>query len=183
MSIGCQLGIDPILQGSDAELLEAAGLQLGPGCLEHVGRDRSSPQIERVPQLGCRLSWIECDEPTGAVHHAFESDGVDRFGGHVERIAVVASGDDAVAAVIAVRLQRVAQLGDVVVESLEAGGGRLITPQFLEEAIARYNAAHRQGEDGEQEALLGRRDLNPTPLVEYFEPSKDPDLHRFLLSG
>ena len=51
----CEIRLDPLLQGFDAELLKPGDFGLRPGLVGELGQRLSSPERERLPQRPVRL--------------------------------------------------------------------------------------------------------------------------------
>ncbi len=178
---GVEAGLQQPLARERPELLETAGLGVGPVGAGVLTEDRAAPQRQRLRE--------QLDAPTRVRRRArlddqpLEAPGVDVDGARGQRVAVTA-GDEHPARGPGgpVRLERATQVGDV---GLQAGGARrrrLALPQRVEQGRGRHLPAtgeRQQRHDGPLAAAAEVEVLAGQPRGQRAEQGEgQSDLHR-----
>jgi hypothetical protein len=158
VAAGGQIGLDAPLEAGEAELLEASDLVLGEELVGELGKRRAAPEPKPLDDLAARYQLLEAIE--------IELPGFD-----LELVAGRARED-------AVLPERLAELGDVHLECLLGRSRRLLTPESVDQVVARDDAVRVEEEDGEQRPLLGGADVDRPAVVDDLERPQDTKVHR-----
>jgi hypothetical protein len=133
-----ELGIDPLLHGGEAKVLQARDVLL-EGIFESQVRERSPPpQRKRFAQLARGPPGITgLSRDPGFGHGSLEPIEVELSVIEAKLVARRAGDEDPTGAAGALGLEQVAELGDVHLERLSRRPGRALAPQRLDQPIAR----------------------------------------------
>jgi len=142
------------------ELLEAGGLGLGEAPVGEVGERRSPPEGQRLPEAALLLQSLEALQ-------------IELVGRKAQQVA----GRHGLQALPA---EELAELGDVHLQRLGGGLGRLSLPEGVDQAVARDDLVPVEQQDGQQTALLGAPKAHRPRLGVNLERPKDAELHRYL---
>ena len=84
-----EVGVDPLLERGQAELLEASDLRLGERLVREVGEGRPAPERERVTEpIGCQLRVVPAERLSSLLEPALERGGVERLGSDAQDVSV-----------------------------------------------------------------------------------------------
>jgi hypothetical protein len=162
-----QVGLDPLLQCSDAQLLEASAFDLGERLAGELRQRGTAPQFECLAQQPRRSLGVR---PPRVADQPLEAEQVDRLGIRAEQIAGRPRHE---------RLGReqLAQPRHVDLDDRDRRLRRLIPPQLVDQPLTRDNPVRVQEQQREQRALLRTSQRKqPIALVD-LERSEDPELH------
>jgi hypothetical protein len=133
-----------------------------------IGQRRPAPEAECVAEesrreFGRRLLRLR-EQP-------LEAEQVELVRPYSDQIARLLRDDD-----FAWR-KRLAQLGDVVLERILRGLGRLRTPELVDQSVGRDDLVRAGEQQGEDCPLPRSTERKRTALVEDCDRSEDPKLH------
>src|SRR5262245_5099759 len=138
-----ELGVDPLLDRSEAQLLEARDLALGEGVVGEIGERRSAPERERLGQrrrTRRRVAAVRSDGP-------LEAGEVELLGLDVEQVAGRAR-------IQSLRREQLAQVGDIDLEGRPRRLRGALAPEAVDQRVAGNDLVRMQEENREQGALL-----------------------------
>jgi hypothetical protein len=166
-----EVGLEAILERTEAQLLEPVDLVAGEVLVGEVGQGLASPQLERRPEALCGHSGISAlvrlpslaGEPVEAV-------GVHLFGWHLEHIASAARGQDTVA-------QQLAKARYVDLNGLGRRIGRSLAPQLVDHPIHRDDLAAVDQEDRQNRSLPATPQRHLPPVDQDLERAKNAEVH------
>ena len=173
MTTELDLGLQPILERGQPELVEPGDLVLQERLEREVGECRSAPEGQRVAERG---SPLRRRERPRVAHEPLEAPRVDRPRFDVEHVPRRA-GLDRLAA------EHPAQTRDAVLDDRFGRRGRLAAPEVVEECVHRDDRAGVERQVGEQRALPGSAQREPLSSGVHFERSQQEELHQGLRSS
>ena len=165
-----QLGLDPLLDRGQAELLEAGRFVLGEALVGEVAERCAAPELERFPHRarpGARPPQI-------APRSRAARNDAHRLPPPLHRARSQGSGLDDV------RPERLSELRHRVLERRRGSRRRALTPEVRDQALTGNNLADVHGEDGEHGALSLSAELESPLAVPNLEWTKDPKLEHAL---
>ncbi len=173
-----EVGIDPLFQRGQPQLLQAGCLGLGEGLVDEVGQRVTPPQPQALAQGGRRRRRIACGQrPAALAGEPLEAQGVDAVGIDGEEVAgLTGEQETGPGARRPSRLQGGAEVGDVGVERGRGGGWCVLAPHHLHEPLPRDNLVGVEHQLGQKGALLGRADLHRDAGVENLQHPEDTEL-------
>ena len=150
------LGIEPILQGSQAQPLEPRDRRIKRGAVRQadVLHGRAAPQGEGLAQQRYPPRILGA----GLADEAFEPHGVDGVGFQPQPVAVRLPLDQPVR-------QRLAQPGNQALQGVRRFGGRVLTPDPVDERRLRNCATRFEREGDQQPAQPGTRHVGEDAVV------------------
>jgi hypothetical protein len=161
-----QLGLDALLDGRQAQLLEAGDLALGEGLIREIGERGTTPEREGVSQqLGGALRATAGKGLRALVQQPLEACPVELVGPEPDQVPAPAREDHAVRARPTSALERLAQARDVHLEALGGAGRRVLTPELVDQPVARDDLVRVQQQDRQHRALLAAGERELTALV------------------
>ena len=179
--LGCQaapeIGLDARLDGVEAQLFQAGDVGAGELVVGEVLQRRPAPQVEGVTQdLGGAVGIVG-EAGAGVPDGGLEAVGVERGRIGADRVAVV-TGDQhaALAATVALRLERRPQPGDVHPQRLLLARP-VVTPELLEDAVGGHDPVDVEQQQGEQRPLLVRPEVDGLAARSSLQGTEDPELH------
>ena len=140
----CEIGVDPLLQRAEAQLLELRRVRLRERLVGEVGQRRPAPQRERLAQPGGRGGGIGVGRLRD---QRLKASQVELGRLDVERVAGRAGHQPAVAELLA-------HARDVDLDALRHRGGRRVTPHLVHEALGRHDVVGVQEQHRQHGALL-----------------------------
>ena len=146
-----EVELQPVLERGQPHALEPRALAGRAAEQLDVGQRRAPEQVEAGAQL-LRGAFLVAGgaQAAGVVEVALEALEVQRPGRQLDRVAG-RPGHDRLALA-----ELLPQLGDVHLQRLGGGGGRMLAPQLVDQAVGRDDAvAVLEQQDGEQRAALG----------------------------
>ncbi len=133
-----ELGIDPILERREPELLETRGMWLGKLLVGEVGKRGTAPECERCTAPIRRRSRIAFrQQPTALGRQLSEAFSVELVSSNLEDVSRRPRDEQLVLAARTSGLERLAQMGDIALEHV---GGRLrrrCAPQPVDHLVRR----------------------------------------------
>ena len=135
VAAGGEIGLDPLLQHRDAQLLEPLRLRLGPALVPEVRERGAAPEVERLAVRSGRCELLEAAR-------------VDPLRVELERVPAAACRDR-------VAPERLAQLRHVDLDDLRRRLGRGAVPELLDEPVGGHGLGRMKREQREQ-GLLAR---------------------------
>ena len=148
-----ELDVEPLLERGEPQSGEPVGLGRGGAEQRRVGERRAAEQRERLAQVGGRPRQVTVAAgAAGALDERLEALEVELA--RLERDGVArGERDDRL-----LGAERAPQLGDVDLQRLVGGGGRLLAPQHVGQALGRdCLVAVGEQERRQQRPLLGGR--------------------------
>ena len=162
----CEIGIDPILECSRAELVEVRG-GAGDRLSREVGQRRAAPESQRIGETlrgnGRFGAARVVDEPEKAVE-------VELTVGDTEQISR-GPCDEPLA-------ELPAQAAEMILQRRERSRRRCVPPDAGNEAIDRHDAVGIQEEQREHRPPPFAAERQHTLGVSYLQRAEDPELHR-----
>ena len=146
---GGQIGLDPVLEARQPRLLQTGNLRLREAVMAEIGERRPSPQRERLDQPPV------LPEPLEALEIELVCVDTQQIPGRF-RLETLLS-------------DHLAKLGDVDLNCLVRGLGRIVLPQRLDQTIARDKPVRVEEERGQECALLLRSQVASSPFGEHLE--------------
>ena len=150
-----EIGLEPELEGRNAQPLQPANLVLGKRLVLEVRKRRTAPEPERLAQHVARLPLFPFrQEPPAPVAQAFEALQVE--GSRLD-LKTVPRGPGLNGG----RTEQLPQLRDVHLDHLRGGWGRMLAPELVHDPRRRDDLVDPQQEHGEERSLLraGEREL------------------------
>src|SRR5262245_25052630 len=159
-----EVGVDPVLECGQPDLLESEGFDLG-----YVDR-RPMPELECAAQRLRRAGRI-ADRERGAagLREALELEDVDSARVDGEPIAAGGCLEEAVR-------EQLSELGDVDLERVPGGVGRLLAPERVDQLVAGDDLARAEEEGREQGAALLAADLDRRTLDRGRQRPQQPEM-------
>ena len=169
MSPEHQFRLDPQLDGAEAQLLEAACLELERERAGHVGIRVAAPQRECRPELLCGLGGSGLHQSARLLDRPLE----------LRRIDVLRLGDESIAAVVADDhvAHRGPEVRDVRLQRRARACGRLIAPNAVDQGLDGDRLSDLRGQQREDGALLRAAQADVDAVVQDFEGSEDENVH------
>ena len=155
---GTQVGVDAVLGGEQAELIQAGDDGLAEIAVGHVHQGRTAPQRERQAQGRGRGGRIVAQLCSALGGELFEPHDVGRAGIEFQLVADRPGFDDRVR-------QRPAQPGDQGLQRVRRAGRRLVGPQPVDQLAGRDQLAGAQRQHDQQCAQPGSADVEHDPRV------------------
>src|SRR5262249_22770417 len=161
-----ELGVDPLFDRPQPEVLEPASLLVG-GILEcEVGQRRAAPDGKRLAkETGPRARILTLrfgDE-------ALEAPEVELVRLEHESVARRARHEHALR-------EDLAKLGDEVLERRRGGPRRMLAPEPVDQPICRHRLSLAEQEEGEQRPLLLAAEREGSPRFHDLERAEDQEL-------
>ena len=147
-----QVGVDAVLQGAEAQVLQARALT-GRERLAELGERRPAPQRQGVVQAPRRAQLVEAPEVGRAVQDVARRAGLQRTG-----------------------RQHLAQLRDGDVDHLHGRRRLVLAPQVLEQRVDRDGPPGLEREPGEQRALPRPAEADGRAVVADLQRPEDEDV-------
>ena len=152
-----EVGLDPLLECGQAQLLEARDLSLREGLGREVRKGRSAPKGEGGPQrLCCAFGLAPGKERSTLAEQALETAEVELLGLERQPVPVPTRLETPVE-------KRLAELRDVDMDAVEGARGRVILPERVDHPVRRDDLAGAQKQERQQRPLLARADLERAP--------------------
>src|SRR5918994_2237027 len=128
-----KVGLDPLLERGQAQLLETRDLTLRERLERDVRERRAAPQSERCSQrLGRKVGLARGEQLSTVAEQALEPAEVELLGLECEQVAAPVRLQAPVA-------ERLTELRDVDVDAVEGARRRALAPQRIDQAIRRHN--------------------------------------------
>ena len=152
---GGEVGLDPLLQHRDPQLLEPLHLRLRPALVAEVRERRPAPEVECLPVRAGR-------------GELFEAACIDSLRVELERVAAAARRDRVAA-------ERLAQLRDVDLDDLRGRLGSGAVPELLDEPVGGDRLGRMEREQRQQSLLASRSERHRGARAADAERSEDVD--------
>ena len=168
MAAELELGVDPLLDYAQTQLLEPRDRRLRERVEGEVGERRPMPEGLRLPKPGDSGLGVRGSRGCDKVEDA-------------RRVQVVAGQTHEVAGRLrhdAIGPKELSELGDGVLEGCRCSPGRLRSPEPVAEPVRGDDLARVEEQEREQCPLIAACQPNRRPPVENLERSEDPELHR-----
>ena len=174
-----QVGLQPVLEHPQAELLEAPDLRLGARLVGHVFVGGAAPQGQRLDEAGAGGGRVIAEQEPSVRDEALEAGGVDLVRRHAQHVAGGLGRQDPVGlAPRPARLQHVAEPRDVEGDRLGPALGRLVSPQLIDDPVRGDDTVGVDEEEGENSQLAAGGDREPPAVLEDLDRAQDAELHR-----
>jgi len=169
-----ELRIDPVLDCDESQLLESTGRGSREPLGREVGERLAAPEVERSAKKIGRMGRTSLGERrASALDQFLELVRIDDVVVSVEGV----SGCLPLEPRSAIRVQLLPQAGDIDLEGVLGGGGRVLRPERLRQVVDRDDAPCVDEQGCKERALAGTPERQRPPLVEHLEWSQDPKLH------
>ena len=169
-----EVGLDPLLERVQTELLEPCDLALDELLVTEIGERRAAPEPERVAQAGGRQRSVAIRERAPPVgEQALEAQRIELIGLEAEHIPRRPCDEQ-----VAIPVQRLAELRHAHAHGRLPAQGLLRAPELVEQALFRHDLVRPQEERGQEGALLRTGQRDAAVAVEHFEWAEDLELHR-----
>jgi hypothetical protein len=161
-----EVGLDAVLVGHEAQLIEPRGLALGERLVAQVGEGRPAPQSKRLAQqLGGLAERAAAQRSVAFLRQLLEALRIELAGVDAEPVRGPfprqAVGDD------------LAQLRDVDLERVRGRCGRLVAPQILDQQLGRNGLVPAQHQQCQQGARFLAFDGQRRALQHYLDRAQD----------
>ena len=169
-----QVGVDTVLHGCQAPLVQARGLIDESGLVGEIAERGSAPQRQRLVQLvRGPVGLAGGERGTTLVGERFEPGGVQAVVGHDQSVAA-RLGDEMTVA------ERLAQGRYVVVQAPGRGRRRRLAPQCVDQPLGGHRLVGVHEQHGEQQPPAPVRDLDASgAVVDNLQLSEDAVANRF----
>jgi hypothetical protein len=165
-----QIGLDPIRERFQAQLVQASDLCLGERREGEVGQRGAAPQRERRPEVVRRGGGgAGAQRRSAFVEVAPEAVEVDGVGLDLQEVPGRAGDED-------VGLQDLAQGGDVDLDELDGGSGRPLAPQLVDDPVARHDLVRVEQQQSQQGSLLRRPEPDRRTVHHRLQRAQQPEL-------
>ena len=166
-----EIRVDPLLQRTQALLLEACDLG-GAGAEERcVGEHLAAPEPERFPrELGSQAMMTIVRRGAGCRKEARRLEHVEESAAELESVAGAAPSDGRL-----MRLEKRAKTGDVTLDRVSGGSGRVLTPDVVDQPLDRNDFVRMQEQHGEHDALLRASERHRDPVDADLEWPEDEE--------
>ncbi len=172
MAAQSEVGLDPLLEGSQVQLLEACDLVLREGLEGKVRERRSAPESECCAERLRGVLGLARGEKLSTLDElTLEAGGVELFALESEEVPVTAGLQAAVP-------ERPAQPRDVDVDAVRRARRRAFPPQHVDQALRRDHLAGAQEEERKERPLLAGADVELPPELGHLERAEDAVLER-----
>ena len=172
-----EVGLDPLLEGSQTQLLEASDLALCERLGREVRKRRSSPKGKCGPQrLRCTFGLALGEELSTLPEQALETAEVELLRLEREQVPMPARLQTPVP-------ERLAELRDVDVDAVEGARGRAFLPERVDQAVRGDDLAGAQEKECEQRPLFARAYLERLPALGHLERAEDAEFDRLVTTG
>ena len=151
-----ELALEPTFQGGQAQLLEARDLALGEVLEREVGERRAAPECQRFRVALLRDQLVE----------AVQVELVRRDAQHVPRRSRLEP----------VGAEQPAQPRHVAVQRGDRGSRRRLSPQRVDQPVARDDLVRAQQQVAEQCALAAALDRERMAILHHLQRAQDPEL-------
>ena len=152
-----EIGVDPVLEGGDMQLVQAPDLVLGEALVGEIRQGKAAPELERLPEVAGRRLRLARGERRAAVREAA-----------LEAVAVELVRLEPQGVAVSDRPQRLgaagellAQGGDAVLQHLVRRLRRRLAPQGVDDHVPRQRLVpvqqQEQRDDGPLPPRLRRR--------------------------
>ena len=162
----CQIGVDPVEECREAELIQAFGFAERQTLQTHVGKRRAAPERQRLPQAPGRPFRRLVTRPR---HEALELDEVELERLDPNQISRP-PGHEPIGS-------ELAQRRHVALNQLRRACGRPFAPELVDQAVDGDGLVRVQQQHAKQAALLARAEWHyPTAVADLQRP-EHPELH------
>ena len=166
-----QVGLQPVLERLEPQLLEPGRLRLGKRLVREVGQRRAAPQRKGVaeqPRGGGRVTHRQRLAPfTGK---PLESMRIDLLRVHAQQVAGRARDNR-------VRPQQLAQPRDVDVHRLDGRLGQILSPQLVDEPVGGDELVGIHQQDRQQGTLSHSSERERPGIAAHLQRAEDPEIH------
>ncbi len=167
-----QVGLDPVLERRETQLLESHDGRLGERLVREVGKSRAAPEAQRLAKTACcALCITRRGGGSGACRERLEAVQIQLIGLELDDVTG-GTGRDGVGP------EHLAQIRDEALEHDLHGVRRLLPPKLIDEALARHHLVCVQQKEGEHRALLRAAECKRPSAVPRLERSKNSVVHR-----
>ena len=166
VALELELGGDPFLDDGQAQLLETPDLGLGENLVSEVRQRRSTPERQRLTE---QLGPFGRFALTGPSDESLEPQQVELFRLEPKPVAGRPGLEQ-------FRPDRLAELGDEVLERGPRRPRRALAPEELDQPLGRNHVVHVEQEQREQGSLLLSGQRYRHPVVEHLERPEDPEV-------
>jgi hypothetical protein len=166
-----QVGVDALLEGDQAQLLEPGDLRLGELLVAEVGERGPVPEAERLAESGRgELVLPARSQRLCLPHQAFEPVQVELVAPQLEQVARRPRADPLGA-------ERPAQAEDVHLHGLARAPRRGSGPELVDHTVAGDDLVGVQEQEREHGALPAGAERDAPVAVANLEGSEEPELH------
>ena len=169
-----EVGVDPVLDRGEAELLEAPDRRLGERLVAEVREWRAPPQRERGAELLGRVGRVSGRECAASLlDEALEPMEVERIGLDPRLVAAGSGHED-------IGRQHAAEAGDERRECIGGALRRVVTPQLVDQPVTSDDLVRAQQQECQQPALPGTAERERLVVEPGFERAEQAELERSL---
>jgi hypothetical protein len=136
-----KLGLDRILHGGQAALLQPHHLPLAAGSQGDVGEGRPPPQPDCVAQQPCRPSWITGGQRGPTLSgQPLKAGKIELLGANVDQVAGRLGAQHPPGPSPGPgRLQHLAQVGHIHLQHATGSIGRVLAPELVDQPVRRHD--------------------------------------------
>jgi hypothetical protein len=165
-----EIGLDPLLDGDEAKLLDPGDVALGKGLVGDVGQGRASPEPERFAEDRGRLLRCPGREPAAPLREELlESLEVELALRDPKAVSGPLGRD-------AARPQPLSERVHLHLERVPSGLPGLLAPERVDEEIARDDLVRVQQQVGEQQRLPSGSERDGAAVVDDLERSQNAEV-------
>ena len=167
-----EVGVDSVLDRGEAQVVEPAAFDLGEGLSSELRQSRPAPERDRLAdRVRGAVRSARGERGATVPDEALEADQVDGLRLHLEQVAGCTRHEGPVG-------QELPQAREIDLHARHRGLGRLVSPQLVDQPLARDHMVRVQDQQREQRPLLGTSERKRPPGVQSFQRSEDPVLHQ-----
>jgi hypothetical protein len=166
----CQLGLDPLLDGCQADLLETRDRDLRERLRGEVGEWRSPPEVERIlEEAGCGPRIPSLQRSGRLLRAMLEALQIELLGGEPNHVARRASLDRR-------RTESLPELGNLPLHLGDSRDGGRSRVQVVGESLDRDDAIRVEKQDRQRRALLRPAERHRPIVSDHLERPQDAEL-------
>ena len=171
-----EVGLDPVLDRRQAELLEPADLDVCERVVREIREGRAAPQRERRTQLRRGPGGVAARHRLPRLaQEPLETRGVELVGIDPELVAARPGEQDGHVRRVS-RLEQTAELRDAVPDHLRCGRRRVPAPEAGDDALERQRLVRVQEQQSKQRPLPCAGELERPARLADLEGAEDPEL-------
>ncbi len=167
-----QVGLDPVLERREAQLLESHDGRLGERLVREVGKSRAAPEAQRLAKSACCAPGITRRRSSSGVRdESLEAVQIQLVGLELDDVAGRTRRDG-------VGPEHLAQIRDVALEHDLHGPRRLLPPELVDDAVGCHHLVCVQEKKCEHRALLRAAEGKRPSALPRLERSENSEVHR-----
>src|SRR6266511_681825 len=138
-----QVGLDPILEGIQPQVLQPSCFDRGEWVISYIGERLAPPETQRITEEARSTIRLLSKDTPGLIDEPLEPHRVDLFGIELKHIAALPRSKDLLVSLIA---EDVAYLRDVIANGLDTAPRATARPEFREDPVGGQDTAGMEQE-------------------------------------